>query len=36
MLNVLRHLDHPERERVEDGERIVEIELSFEETQRAG
>jgi RimJ/RimL family protein N-acetyltransferase len=36
MLNVLRHLDLPEQERVEDGERMVEIGLSFEETQRAG
>jgi hypothetical protein len=36
MLNVLRHLDLPEQERVEDGERMVEIGLSFEEAQRAG
>jgi RimJ/RimL family protein N-acetyltransferase len=36
MLNVLRRLDLPKQERVEDGERIVEIELSIEETQRAG
>jgi GNAT superfamily N-acetyltransferase len=36
MLSVLRHLDLPEQERVEDGERMVEIGLSFEETQRAG
>ena len=31
MLSVLRHLDLPERERVEDGEKMVEIGLSFEE-----
>ena len=36
MLNVLRHLDLPERERVEDGEKIVEIGLSFEENQHTG
>jgi GNAT superfamily N-acetyltransferase len=36
MLNVLRHLDLPERERVEDGEKMVEIGLSFEESQRTG
>jgi GNAT superfamily N-acetyltransferase len=36
MLNVLRHLDLPEQEREEDGERMVEIGLSSEETQRAG
>ena len=36
MLSVLRHLDLPEQERVEDGERMVEIGLSSEETQRAG
>jgi RimJ/RimL family protein N-acetyltransferase len=37
MLNVLRHLDLPEQERVEDGERMVEVGLSyFEDTQRAG
>src|SRR5918998_3105908 len=34
MLNVLRHLDLPEQERVEDGEKMVEIGLSSEETQR--
>jgi RimJ/RimL family protein N-acetyltransferase len=34
MLNVLRHLDLPEQERVEDGEKMVEIGLSCEETQR--
>jgi GNAT superfamily N-acetyltransferase len=33
MLNVLRHLDLPEQERVEDGEKMVEIGLSSEETQ---
>ena len=33
MLNVLRHLDLPEQERVEDGEKMVEIWLSCEETQ---
>jgi len=32
MLNVLRHLDLPEQERVEDGEKMVEIGLSSEET----
>src|SRR5918995_3624365 len=36
MLNVLRHLDLPERERVEDGEKMVEIGLSFEESQLTG
>ena len=36
MLNVLRHLDLPEQERVEDGEKMVEIGLSSEETQRPG
>jgi GNAT superfamily N-acetyltransferase len=36
MLNVLRHLDLPERERMEDGEKMVEIGLSFEESQRTG
>jgi GNAT superfamily N-acetyltransferase len=36
MLNVLRHLDLPERERVEDGEKMVEIGLSFEGSQRTG
>jgi N-acetylglutamate synthase-like GNAT family acetyltransferase len=30
MLNVLRHLDLPEQERVEDGEKLVEIGLSSE------
>ena len=34
MLNVFRHLDLPEQERVEDGEKLVEIGLSSEETQR--
>jgi GNAT superfamily N-acetyltransferase len=33
MLNVLRHLDLPERERMEDGEKMVEIGLTFEETR---
>jgi hypothetical protein len=36
MLSVLRQLDLPERERVEDGEKIVEIGLSREESQRTG
>jgi GNAT superfamily N-acetyltransferase len=36
MLNVFRHLDLPERERREDGEKLVEIGLSSEETQRPG
>ena len=36
MLSVLRHLDLPEQERVEHGEKMVEIGLSFEDTQRAG
>ncbi len=36
MLNVLRHLDLPEQERVQDGEKMVEIELSSEETQPSG
>jgi GNAT superfamily N-acetyltransferase len=36
MLNVLRHLDLPERERVEDGEKMVEIGLSFEGSPRTG
>jgi GNAT superfamily N-acetyltransferase len=36
MLNVFRHLDLPEQERVEDGEKMVEIGLSSEETQRPG
>jgi GNAT superfamily N-acetyltransferase len=35
MLNVLRHLDLPEQEQVEDGERMVEVGLSSEETQRS-
>src|ERR671913_411679 len=33
MLNVLRHLDLPEQERQEDGEKMVEIGLTFEETR---
>jgi hypothetical protein len=36
MLSVLRHLDLPERERVEDGERTVEVGLSYEGSQRTG
>jgi GNAT superfamily N-acetyltransferase len=36
MLNVLRHLDLPEQERVEDGEKMVEIRLFYEEGQRTG
>ena len=36
MLNVLRHLDLPEQERVEDGEKMVEIRLFYEESQRTG
>jgi GNAT superfamily N-acetyltransferase len=36
MLSILRHLDLPERERVEDGERMVEVGLSSEEIQRPG
>ena len=32
MLNVFRHLDLPEQERQEDGEKMVEIGLSSEET----
>jgi hypothetical protein len=36
MLNVLRHLDFPEQERVEDGEKLVEIGLFYEESQRTG
>ena len=36
MLNVLRHLDLPEQERVEDGEKMVEIGLFHEEGQRTG
>src|SRR5215213_293611 len=35
MLNVLQHLDLPEQEQVEDGERMVEVGLSSEETQRS-
>jgi GNAT superfamily N-acetyltransferase len=36
MLNVFRHLDLPEQERQEDGEKLVEIGLSSEETKRRG
>jgi RimJ/RimL family protein N-acetyltransferase len=36
MLNVLRHLDLSEQERVEDGEKMVEIGLFYEESQRTG
>ena len=36
MLSVLRHLDLPERERVEDGERTVEVGLSYKGSQRMG
>ncbi len=36
MLNVLRHLDLPEQERVEDGEKMVEVVLSSEEIQLTG
>jgi hypothetical protein len=36
MLNVLRHLDLPEQERVEEGEKRVEIRLSSEDIQRPG
>ena len=36
MLNILRHLDLPEQERVEDGEKMVEIGLIYEESQRTG
>ena len=36
MLNVLRHLYLPEQERMEDGERMVEVKLSSEEIQLAG
>jgi GNAT superfamily N-acetyltransferase len=36
MLNVLRHLDLPEQERVEDGEKMVEIGLFYEVSQRTG
>ncbi len=36
MLNVFRHLDLPEHERVENGEKIVEVGLSSEEIQRTG
>jgi RimJ/RimL family protein N-acetyltransferase len=36
MLNVLRHLALPEQERVEEGEKMVEVELSPKELQRPG
>jgi hypothetical protein len=36
MLNVLRQLDLPEQERVQHGEKMVEIGLSYEETQPSG
>ena len=36
MLNVLRHLDLPEHERVENGEKIVEVGMSSEEISRTG
>jgi GNAT superfamily N-acetyltransferase len=36
MLNVLRHLNLPEQERVEEGEKRVEIRLSYEDIQRPG
>ena len=36
MLNVLRHLDLPEHEKVENGEKIVEVGLYSEEIQRTG
>jgi GNAT superfamily N-acetyltransferase len=36
MLSVLRHLDLPEQEGVEDGEKMVEIGLFYEEGQRTG
>jgi GNAT superfamily N-acetyltransferase len=36
MLSILRHLDLPEQERVEDGEKMVEVGLSFEGSQRTG
>jgi GNAT superfamily N-acetyltransferase len=36
MLNVFRHLDLPEQERVEDGVKMVEIRLPSEEAQRSG
>ena len=36
MLKVLRHLDLPEQERVEDGEKLVEIGLSYEGSQQTG
>ena len=36
MLNVLRHLDLPEQERVEEGEKLVEVGLFSEETQQTG
>jgi RimJ/RimL family protein N-acetyltransferase len=36
MLSVLQHLDLPEQERVEDGEKMVEIGLFYEVGQRTG
>ena len=36
MLNVFRHLDLPEQERVEEGEKLVEVGLFSEETQQTG
>ena len=36
MLNVLRHLNLPEQERVEEGEKRVEVRLSSEDIQRPG
>ena len=36
MLNVLRHLDLPEQERVKDGETMVEIGLLHEKSRRTG
>jgi len=36
MLNVLRHLDLPEQERVEEGEKMVEIGLLHEKSRRTG
>ena len=36
MLNMLRHLGLPEQERVEDGEKMVEIGLFYEKSQRTG
>ena len=36
MLNVLRHLDLPEQERVEDGEKMVEIGLLYEKSRQTG